>query len=128
MKDSQNMVHVRVRSVTIPKEEFFQVTNQYDMVTFEKTKQYKDIIEEEKVIVTCFTKVPERLCLELLDWCARHQDIKSSLFKGVQSQRGIIKSNKFGLSQKVLLKIKEACEHKEVGVPECLSEILKQIQ
>ena len=128
MKDLQNMVYVRVRSVTIPQKYFFQITDQYEMVTFEKSKQYKDIAEKDKIIVTCYTKVAMSLCLELLDWCARYQDVKPNLFKGIQSQRKTIKSSKFGLSQRVLLRVKEACETKGIETPECLREILKLIQ
>lgn len=126
-RKQNNMVLIRVGAIVAAKADVFDLAENFDMITYEKNNQYSEISDEGQVLVRIFKKIPEHLCLDLLDWCARHQDVKSNLFKGIQSQRDVIKNSKFGLSKKVLMKISEACDEKEVEYPDCLKEIFELI-
>jgi len=121
----EHSVLLRVKGYIIPKELLFSVMEEFDMVTYEKKRQYQEIIDEEKLLVSCYRKVPLQSCFDLLDWCARYQELKPNLFKGIQAQRKGLKEAKFGLSKKLLLKISEICELKEVEYPDCLKELLR---
>ncbi len=121
----EQSVLLRVKGYVVPKESLFSVMEDFDMVTYEKKRQYQEIIDENKLLVSCYRKVPLQTCFDLFDWCARYQDLKPNLFKGIQAQRKGLKEAKFGLSKKILLKISEVCDSKEVEYPDCLKELLR---
>lgn len=126
-KPQNNMKHLQVRRIKCAKSEIHTQIAKYDMVSLARTDQYEELDEEGRVIVIGYTKVPQHLCYELLDWCARHQDVKPNLFKGIQSQREIIQSSKYAFSLKTLRKIEEACQKEELEIPTCLVELFKLI-
>ena len=62
----EHSILIRVKSFVIPTEKLFSVMNEFDMVTYEKKRQYQEIIDEGKLLVSCYRKAPLQTCFDLL--------------------------------------------------------------